>query len=89
MNFPCGCDKIGCGNPNGRVEFNPSRVRSHLLKTLMRLEAENVPASSGSSNNGGFESPGIQEQSQQGISASISHLEADGTAAPAWQQQGE
>ena len=38
MSFPCGCTKEGCGNTSGRVEFNPMRVRTHFLHTLMRLE---------------------------------------------------
>ncbi|OCT73837.1 cysteine/serine-rich nuclear protein 1 isoform X2 [Xenopus laevis] len=38
--FPCGCTKDGCGNPNGRVEFNSSRVQTHFIHTVMRLELE-------------------------------------------------
>ena len=38
MSFPCGCTKEGCGNTSGRVEFNPMRVRTHFLHTLMRLD---------------------------------------------------
>jgi cysteine/serine-rich nuclear protein len=40
MSFPCGCSRDGCGNTNGRVEFNPLRVRTHFIHTLMRLEME-------------------------------------------------
>lgn len=40
MSFPCGCSRDGCGNANGRVEFNPLRVRTHFIHTLMRLENE-------------------------------------------------
>ncbi|ELT96342.1 hypothetical protein CAPTEDRAFT_95933, partial [Capitella teleta] len=40
LSFPCGCSKDGCGNPQGRVEFNPLRVRSHFIHTLMRLELD-------------------------------------------------
>jgi cysteine/serine-rich nuclear protein len=40
LSFPCGCSKDGCGNPQGRVEFNPLRVRSHFIHTLMRLEMD-------------------------------------------------
>ena len=40
MSFPCGCSRDGCGNANGRVEFNPLRVRTHFIHTLMRLEME-------------------------------------------------
>ncbi|XP_074055220.1 cysteine/serine-rich nuclear protein 1 isoform X2 [Macrotis lagotis] len=38
--FPCGCTKDGCGNPEGRVEFNQARVQTHALHTLTRLELE-------------------------------------------------
>ena len=38
--FPCGCSKEGCGNPAGRIEFNPLRVRTHFIHTLMRVEME-------------------------------------------------
>lgn len=38
--FPCGCNRDGCGNVNGRVEFNPSRVKTHFIHTIMRLELE-------------------------------------------------
>ncbi|XP_033096672.1 uncharacterized protein LOC117100939 [Anneissia japonica] len=41
LSFPCGCSKDGCGNKTGRVEFNPVKVRTHFLHTLMRLEIEN------------------------------------------------
>ncbi|XP_050418086.1 uncharacterized protein LOC126831561 [Patella vulgata] len=40
LSFPCGCSKDGCGNLNGRIEFNPIRVRTHFIHTLMRLELE-------------------------------------------------
>jgi len=40
LSFPCGCTKEGCGNPSGRVEFNPIRVRTHFIHTVMRLEFE-------------------------------------------------
>ncbi|KAM4028454.1 cysteine/serine-rich nuclear protein 1 [Anomaloglossus baeobatrachus] len=38
--FPCGCTKDGCGNQNGRVEFNSSRVQTHFYHTVMKLELE-------------------------------------------------
>lgn len=38
--FPCGCTQDGCGNVSGRVEFNPKRVRTHFIHTIMRLELE-------------------------------------------------
>ncbi|CAL8321379.1 unnamed protein product [Merluccius merluccius] len=40
MSFPCGCTKEGCSNAAGRVEFNPIRVRTHFLHTVMKLELE-------------------------------------------------
>ena len=44
MSFPCGCTKDGCSNVAGRVEFNPMRVRTHFLHTLMRLEFDDKKA---------------------------------------------
>ncbi|XP_070582471.1 cysteine/serine-rich nuclear protein 1 [Erythrolamprus reginae] len=38
--FPCQCTKDCCGNIEGRIEFNPSRVQTHFMHTLMRLEME-------------------------------------------------
>lgn len=38
--FPCGCTQDGCGNVFGRLEFNPKRVRTHFIHTIMRLEME-------------------------------------------------
>uniref|UniRef100_A0A3Q0SZ46 Cysteine/serine-rich nuclear protein N-terminal domain-containing protein n=1 Tax=Amphilophus citrinellus TaxID=61819 RepID=A0A3Q0SZ46_AMPCI len=40
MSFPCGCTKEGCSNTTGRMEFNPVRVRTHFLHTIMKLELE-------------------------------------------------
>ncbi|CAK1544165.1 unnamed protein product [Leptosia nina] len=40
LNFPCGCSRDGCGNTSGRIEFNPIRVRTHFINTLMRLGLE-------------------------------------------------
>lgn len=36
LNFPCGCSRDNCGNSSGRIEFNPVRVRTHFIHTLMR-----------------------------------------------------
>uniref|UniRef100_A0A8C5Q368 Cysteine and serine rich nuclear protein 1 n=1 Tax=Leptobrachium leishanense TaxID=445787 RepID=A0A8C5Q368_9ANUR len=44
--FPCGCKRDGCGNRNGRVEFNSSRVQTHFLHTVMKLELEEKSQSS-------------------------------------------
>lgn len=46
LSFPCGCTKDGCGNATGRIEFNPIRVRTHFIHTLMRLELERKDAES-------------------------------------------
>ena len=40
ISFPCGCTRDGCGNMSGRIEFNPLRVRTHFIHTLMRIELE-------------------------------------------------
>lgn len=40
MSFPCGCTRDGCGNTAGRFEFNPLRVRTHYLHTIMKLDLE-------------------------------------------------
>ncbi|XP_036389443.1 cysteine/serine-rich nuclear protein 2 [Megalops cyprinoides] len=40
MSFPCGCSRDGCRNAAGRVEFNPLRVRTHYLHTIMKLDVE-------------------------------------------------
>lgn len=38
--FPCGCSKECCGNTEGRIEFNSSRVQTHYIHTIMKLELE-------------------------------------------------
>lgn len=38
--FPCGCTKEGCGNIEGRIEFNSTRVQTHYIHTIMKLELE-------------------------------------------------
>ncbi|GFX84231.1 hypothetical protein TNCV_3975781 [Trichonephila clavipes] len=56
FSFPCGCSRDGCGNVAGRIEFNPIRVRTHFIQTLLRLEMEKkeeqqqLMAKSGASN---------------------------------------
>lgn len=50
--FPCGCCREGCENPNGRVEFNQTRVQTHFLHTLTRLQMEQ-----GAESVGDLESP--------------------------------
>lgn len=36
--FPCGCTIETCTNPEGRVEYNPLRIRSHYLTTIKVLK---------------------------------------------------
>lgn len=38
--FPCGCSKDGCGNTQGRTEFDSRRVQTHYIHTVMRLGLE-------------------------------------------------
>lgn len=40
FNFPCGCTKDGCGNTQGRIEFDSRRVQTHYIHTVMRLGLE-------------------------------------------------
>lgn len=40
MSFPCGCSRDGCRNSAGRIQFNPLRVRTHYLHTIMKLDLE-------------------------------------------------
>ncbi|XP_025907713.1 cysteine/serine-rich nuclear protein 1 [Nothoprocta perdicaria] len=44
--FPCGCTKDGCGNTEGRIEFNQARVQTHFIHTIMKLELEKKQQSS-------------------------------------------
>ncbi|XP_076026165.1 cysteine/serine-rich nuclear protein 3 [Genypterus blacodes] len=54
MSFPCGCTKEGCTNATGRVEFNPIRVRTHFLHTIMKLELEKSREQQQASPTGGY-----------------------------------
>lgn len=40
FSYPCGCSKRGCGNPSGRIEFNPGKVQKHYRHTFTKLEKE-------------------------------------------------
>lgn len=51
--FPCGCTRDGCANVNGRVEFNPSRVKTHFIHTIMKLELEKRQEMAENETNGG------------------------------------
>uniref|UniRef100_A0A182WHA5 CSRNP_N domain-containing protein n=1 Tax=Anopheles minimus TaxID=112268 RepID=A0A182WHA5_9DIPT len=62
-NFPCGCTLEGCANTAGRVEFNPGRVRTHFLHTIMKLQIE-------SDNRKTMEAVGSVRASNANVSAS-------------------
>ncbi|KAL0963801.1 hypothetical protein UPYG_G00313760 [Umbra pygmaea] len=69
MAFPCGCSKEGCSNAAGRVEFNPIRVRTHFLHTIMKLELEKSreqqqasPANGYHGESNGHSNPLVQSQ---------------------------
>ncbi|CDQ57206.1 unnamed protein product [Oncorhynchus mykiss] len=69
MSFPCGCTKEGCSNAAGRVEFNPIRVRTHFLHTIMKLELEKSreqqqasPANGYHGESNGYGNPLVQTQ---------------------------
>ena len=38
--FPCSCTAEGCLNKKGRLEFNPVKVRTHFVRTIMRTRLE-------------------------------------------------
>ncbi|KAH8240742.1 hypothetical protein KR026_004499 [Drosophila bipectinata] len=58
--FPCGCTREACGNTVGRVEFNPTRVRTHYIHTVMRLDLEQRQGSVQ-----GIQGGHLQQQQQQ------------------------
>lgn len=62
LSFPCGCTQEGCRNPNGRIEFNPLRVRMHLVHTLMRLKLQQKRESTLRVNGGGTGKQCVQRQ---------------------------
>eukprot|EP00099_Drosophila_melanogaster_P007268 NP_001259928.1 AXIN1 up-regulated 1, isoform C [Drosophila melanogaster] len=64
--FPCGCTREACGNTVGRVEFNPTRVRTHYIHTVMRLDLEQRQGSV-QGVQGGHLQPQQQQPSQQTI----------------------
>nr|XP_016944124.1 uncharacterized protein LOC108020379 [Drosophila suzukii] len=68
--FPCGCTREACGNTVGRVEFNPTRVRTHYIHTVMRLDLEQRQGSVQGVVQGGHLQPQQQQQSQPTISYS-------------------
>lgn len=62
-NFPCGCVRSECQNPNGRHEYDPVSVRKHFIETILKLRGQkyiwdkNVLQNTSSSNNGDTTSP--------------------------------
>lgn len=62
LNFPCGCSRDGCANSSGRIEFNPVRVRTHFIHTLMRLELEKKQKLEEGEEEGGGDMSTKQEQ---------------------------
>ncbi|XP_032823321.1 uncharacterized protein LOC116949965 isoform X2 [Petromyzon marinus] len=74
LSFPCGCTKDGCGNPGGRIEFNPVRVRTHFIHTIMRLELERKQA--GCDDAGGpLGGPGVEGGLVERACGSLAHSE--------------
>ncbi|XP_061661163.1 cysteine/serine-rich nuclear protein 1b [Syngnathoides biaculeatus] len=65
--FPCGCTKDGCGNTEGRIEFNSTRVQTHYIHTIMKLELEKR----------------LEEQSSTEEEAATAPAEAKATTPPA------
>ncbi|XP_017047411.2 LOW QUALITY PROTEIN: uncharacterized protein LOC108092378 [Drosophila ficusphila] len=68
--FPCGCTREACGNTVGRVEFNPTRVRTHYIHTVMRLDLEQRQGSVQGVQGGHLQQQQTQQQSQQSLSYS-------------------
>ena len=46
--FPCSCTAEGCHNKTGRLEFNPVKVRTHFVRTIMRTRLEEARYNCGS-----------------------------------------
>lgn len=36
VSYPCGCNSVGCQNPEGRSEFDISRVRNHFIEKVIK-----------------------------------------------------
>lgn len=78
--FPCGCRKDGCGNPTGRVEFNSSRVQTHFIHTVMKLELEesqndeshDEPDETCSENLDSFECSSLEDSDEEDRTATMS-----------------
>uniref|UniRef100_A0A8B9VS49 Cysteine and serine rich nuclear protein 2 n=1 Tax=Anas zonorhyncha TaxID=75864 RepID=A0A8B9VS49_9AVES len=72
MSFPCGCSRDGCGNMAGRIEFNPIRVRTHYLHTIMKLELEN-------------KRQGARPAEEEAVAAAVAAAQGSGSAWPGTQ----
>uniref|UniRef100_UPI00358F4CBD cysteine/serine-rich nuclear protein 2-like isoform X1 n=3 Tax=Myxine glutinosa TaxID=7769 RepID=UPI00358F4CBD len=79
LSFPCGCTLDGCGNPTGRIEFNPVRVRTHFIHTIMRLELEKKQT-------GGVCTEGPMERAE-GATDLVSRLGEEGSAVDGLSQE--
>lgn len=75
MSFPCGCSRDGCGNMAGRIEFNPIRVRTHYLHTIMKLELESKRQVSRPAATEGEPLPGAQSSETQDFQEFIAENE--------------
>ncbi|KAK2497903.1 hypothetical protein MC885_006120 [Smutsia gigantea] len=72
--FPCGCCREGCENPRGRVEFNQTRVQTHFIHTLTRLQLEQGAEGLGELEapaHGGPASPGAQDLAKPPVSRKL------------------
>ncbi|XP_041659935.1 cysteine/serine-rich nuclear protein 1-like [Cheilinus undulatus] len=72
FNFPCGCSKDGCGNIQGRIEFNSRRVQTHYIHTAMRLKLERRLQNEALSQDG---ETGSQEDPKDRVGEDKSHQE--------------
>ncbi|CAJ1071599.1 cysteine/serine-rich nuclear protein 1-like [Xyrichtys novacula] len=72
FNFPCGCSKDGCGNTQGRIEFNSRRVQTHYIHTAMRLQLERRLQNETLSQE---DQTGLQEDLEEHVDQDESHRE--------------
>ncbi|XP_029931343.1 cysteine/serine-rich nuclear protein 1-like [Myripristis murdjan] len=76
FNFPCGCTKDGCGNTQGRIEFNSRRVQTHYIHTVMRLELERR-----------LQDDALSQSDQTGLPEDLQDYEDQGESPPAQDAQ--
>ncbi|PSN55442.1 hypothetical protein C0J52_05707 [Blattella germanica] len=93
LNFPCGCSRDGCANSSGRIEFNPVRVRTHFIHTLMRLELEKKQKLEEGEEEGGgsvgSNTPAKQDQQQSRHLHWSDEDRLSGPSTPTYQDQGK